>query len=163
MIKVEVYADTAAEVRKQMLELLNLDANQTVSITISPEATTAEAAEQIKAAGKPKAKIAALPGFEAANAAQARTPAASIQPEPPPWVDPGAVVPEPAPAGQQVEMPTPAPVTASEVREILSELSDKRGREALSKLLTHFNVKQFSKLEPTQYAAATAMAKEMLK
>ena len=74
-----------------------------------------------------------------------------------------AVVPDPEPAGTQAEMATPNPVTASEVREILGELSDKRGREALSKLLTHFNVKQFSKLEPTQYAEAATMAKEMLK
>lgn len=158
MIKIEVYADTAAEVRKQMLELLNLDANQTIAISISPEATVPEAAEQIKAAAK-QAKA----SKPASTPPPASTPAASIQPEPPPWVDPGAVVPDPEPAGTQAEMATPNPVTASEVREILGELSDKRGREALSKLLTHFNVKQFSKLEPTQYAEAATMAKEMLK
>jgi len=159
MIKVEFYAETAAEIRKQMLELLNLEANQTVSISISPEATVTEVKEAVKAA---ETKAKAQPAK--AKVTPIATPAAAIQPEAPeapPWVDPNAVEALEDPRGQQAEIEPPP--TASQVREVLGEVSEKCGRDALTKLLAKFNVKQFSKLEPTQYAEAMAAARGLLK
>jgi len=156
MIKVEFYADTAAEIRKQMLELLNLEANQTVSISISPEATVTEVKEAVKAA---ETKAKAQPAK--AKVTPITTPAEGVQPEPPPWVDPNAVEALEDPRGQQAELIPPP--TASQVREVLGEVSEKCGRDALTKLLAKFNVKQFSKLEPTQYAEAMAEARGLLK
>jgi len=162
MIKIEVYADTAAEVRKQMLELLNLEASQTIAISISPEATVEEVKTAVKKT-EADTKAAKVEGKAAKPASKPEdTPAAAVQPEAPPWVDPNAVEPGDEPAGKQVELDTPAPVTASELREALGEVSEKKGRDALSKLLEKFNVKQFSKLEPSQYNEAMAEAKKVL-
>jgi hypothetical protein len=151
MIKIEIYAETAAEVRKHMLEFLNLEANQAVAITINPAATTTEAADLIKAASRPKASKPATP------------PPAAPQPETPAWIASDPPAPPEELVGQQTELATPDPVTASDLREVLGELSEKKGQAALKKLLAHFEATQFSKIAPTQYAEAMAMAKEMLK
>lgn len=164
MIKIEVYGEDPATIRRQMLELLNIEPNNTVAIKIESGAkgTPADAEKAVAAVKTEVAK--AKPAAAAAKPASKpeNTPAAAVQPEAPPWVDPNAVGPGDEPAGQQVELNTPAPVTASELREALGEVSEKKGRDALSKLLEKFNVKQFSKLEPSQYNEAMAEAKKVL-
>lgn len=169
MIKIEIYADTAADVRKQMLELLNLEASQTIAIQISPEATVPEVKEQIKAAetkakatkAKPDAAVVAYDPklSNTAQPAEARAPT----PDAPPWIDTALQPPEAHVEPEQLPLEKEVPVTASALREALGEVSEKKGRDALTKLLATFGVKQFSKLMPNDYPAAWQAAQGLLK
>jgi hypothetical protein len=171
MIKIEIYGEDPAKIKQQMLELFNIEPNNTIAIHVQRDAGPIEVTTALlKEPGTPKAA-------KPPKAPQDATPA-KVDPVTPPWTEPGTqaaveapeaihVQPELAPQPEEVPVP-PAmkskkmPPSASELRELLGKVSDKCGSDALNQILAAFKVKQFSKINPEDYPAVEFEAKMRL-